>query len=141
MNIVTWRDARLVLVKDSLLSLAARLGYMGTDQLNQVPVAIDVGLEDGWNVKVGATKGIGQRIRHVMDVEIWNSITESNRWKFTVDVLGQNQCKNCYFPELYSEDCKIDLLTENEFADLCLLPEIFGDFIATELLNHYVKEA
>ena len=134
MNIVTWRDARLVLVKDSLLSLAARLGYMGTEQLNEVPVGQGV---DGWNVKISAVKGIGQRIKHVMDVEIWHEEPGSKRWKFTVDVLGQNQCKNCYFPEVRVNERDVDRLHSNDWEDLCFLPEVFGDFVATELLNHY----
>lgn len=134
MNIVTWRDARLVLVKDSLLSLAARLGYMGTEQLNEVPVGQGT---DGWNVKIYGTKGIGQRIRHVMTVEIWHNEPDTRRWKFTVDVLGQNQCKNCYFPDVTVNDRGVDRLDADEFADLCFLPEVFADFVATELLNHY----
>jgi hypothetical protein len=134
MNIVTWRDARLVLVKDSLLSLAARLGYMGTEQLNEVPVGQGT---DGWNVRISAVKGIGQRIKHVMDVEIWHEEPGSKRWKFTVDVLGQNQCKNCYFPEVRVNERDVDRIGPDEWADLCFLPEVFGDFVATELLNHY----
>jgi hypothetical protein len=136
MNIVTWRDARIVLVKDSLLSIAARLGYMGTEQLNEVPVCQAV---DGWNVKVYGTQGIGQRIKHVMTVEIWHTDPGTRRWKFTIDVLGQNQCKNCYFPDLHGSDRPIDRIGANEWEDLCFLPEIFGDFVATELLNHYKR--
>ncbi|MNE82872.1 hypothetical protein D3C80_1796360 [compost metagenome] len=72
-----------------------------------------------------------------MDVEIWHVEPGTRRWKFTIDVLSQNQCKNCYFPDVQVNSRDVDRLSPDEFADLCFLPEVFADFVATELLNHY----
>ncbi|QBJ02853.1 hypothetical protein MZD04_gp327 [Pseudomonas phage Psa21] len=136
MNIHSWRDGRFILAKDSLLAMAARLGFMSIDQINELPIASDVGLHDGWCVDIHASKGIGGRIRHTLDINIWNDI-EDCQWKFTIDVLGQNQCKNCYFPEIGNFGKDVDTLSENDFNDICYLPEVFADFVATLLLEHH----
>jgi len=137
MNIKSWREARFILVKDQLIALAARLGFMNAEQINEVPVAV---VNDGWNVRVSATKGIGLQIRHSLEVEIWHSEPGEEHYRFSIDVLGSNQCKNCYFPAIYLEAEGVNSLSGPQFSDLCILPEIFGDFVAAEMLTHYKKD-
>lgn len=131
MNIKTLREARIVLVKDQLISIAQRLGYMDSERINSIPVTQ---VNDGWNVKIHATKGIGLQIRHTLEVEIWQ---DDDRFIFYVDVLGANQCKNCYFPILTYSNSLVNNLSKEQFDDLCILPEIFADFVAGEMLLHY----
>lgn len=130
MNVTTWRQARAVLVTDSLGGIAARLGHLNERKINDLP---PVQLQDGWTVTMTATKGVGMRIRHVLQVYV-DAPEKECRWMFTLDVLGDHQTKNIRFPGM-----DVDAMTEDEFADFCFLPEIFADVVASELAHHYIK--
>ncbi|WDS62116.1 hypothetical protein [Pseudomonas phage D6] len=137
MNIKTWREARFVLVKDSLVAMATRLGFMNAEAINLTPVAV---VNDGWYVRITATKGVGLQIRHTIEVEISQQQNRSDRYRFFVDVLGANQCKNCWFPIVHLQGTNgVNGLTQDQFEDICILPEIFADFVASEMLTHYNK--
>lgn len=133
MNIKTWREARVVLVRDSLLAISTRLGYLTVEKINDLGTII---LADGYAVTLRANKGpVGSRIAHILDVSV-TTPEKTNVTRFMVDVLGQAQSRNCTFMEQKS----VNDMTEEEFSGLCLLPEIYADVLASILANHYIKD-
>ena len=132
------REARFLLVKDSLNAIAQRLGYLNQEQLNQLDGARIS--DDGWEVHVRASNGIGMRIRHTMEVSIRNyDDPDILDWDFTIDVLGANQCKNCYFGQLGNHGKDVDSLDEEDWKDLLYLPELFADYVALQLTEKHVR--
>lgn len=139
MQIDTWREARFKLVCDQLIAQAQRLGFLNIEQLK----ALEVGeLDDGWFVRVDAAAGIGLSIKHTLDVEIWHPTDPQESFRFTIDVYGQSKCKNCYFPVPgRPKGMDVNTLEDDEFESIVMLPDLFGDFVATQMLAFYKKEA
>uniref|UniRef100_A0AB39CCH5 Uncharacterized protein n=1 Tax=Pseudomonas phage RVTF4 TaxID=3236931 RepID=A0AB39CCH5_9VIRU len=127
------RDARFVLIKDQLHGIAQRLGYLREAELNQVG---EISIDDGFVVDIRASGGIGMKIQHTMLVEVshpdWDKAL-----KFTIDVLGKNQCKNCYFPDFGNFGKDVDSLDDETWEDMLLLPELFADAVEELIFERY----
>ena len=132
MNIKNWREGRTQLVRDSLLAIGTRMGHLDVRQINDLP---EVSFQDGWKLVCVATNGIGSRIKHLVDVTITSDM--GDKWRFAFDVLGANQTKNCTFSSIGD----VSLMDSERFSDLCFLPEIFADYVAGLLEDHYITKA
>lgn len=127
------REARFLLIKDSLNAIAQRLGYLNQEELNNIG---QIGIGDGYFVTINSSAGIGMKIRHTMEVSILDNSLEY-AWRFTIDVLGKNQCKNCYFPGLPNFGRDVDHLSDDDWEDLKWLPELFADAVHEILYTRF----
>lgn len=132
MNIKNWREGRTQLVRDSLLAIGARMGHLDVRQINDLP---EVSFQDGWKLVCVAVNGVGNRIKHLVDVTVTSDL--GDKWRFAFDVLGSNQTKNCTFSAIGD----VSLMDSERFSDLCFLPEVFADYVAGLLEDHYVTKA
>lgn len=128
MHLPTYRTARLLMVKDSILAMCARLGEYTTQEINEIQ---GFSTEDGWYVSIEAFPGSGLRIIRLLEVTITTD-QPGERYRFNMDVVGKSQCRNVTFPGMQLEE-----MDEDEFADVCMLPELLGDFLAVELKHRY----
>lgn len=134
MEFKTQRDARFILIKDQLTAIAERLGYLSQADLNAVG---EISIGENMVVTIKSMDGIGMRIRHTMHVTIEDTGSDDYIWAFTVDVLGKNQCKNCWFPSLPNYGKGVDHLTDEEWEDYKWLPELFADAVEAILFERY----
>jgi len=127
------RDARFMLIKDQLNAIAQRLGYLKEQELNAVG---EVGVGDGYVVDIRSSGGIGTRIQHTMQVEVIHPSWE-NALRFHIDVLGKNQCRNCWFPDFGNFGKDVDALDEDVWDDLKYLPEIFSGAVEELVFSRF----
>lgn len=137
MQLHTYREARFLLIRDTLNAIAQRLGVFSRNEINDTLATV---LFDGWECTIRATDGIGMKIRHTLEVEIKHIVEKERKWIFTIDVLGANMCKNCYFPGLGNYGKDVDSLDNETWDDLLMLPELFGDAAAPLLETRYAPK-
>jgi hypothetical protein len=131
MDISTYRDARILMIKDSILAMSARLGEYSTTEINEIPAQETI---EDWTVGIRAHQGVGERILRLLEITFENR-REGLAYKINLDVVGKKQCRNMQFDEINPRT-----VNDQIFNDLLLLPEMLGDFLATELHHRFGKE-